>query len=187
MVGEGYISLPPQATALFSFLHQIGGVLAIAVTAVAAGFALVAWRGGHVAFGAAVFLGVTFLFPMYLTSDYALGFTSFVIAHGLQYLIFLAVHSGAGCKPHERWPMIVGPAVLVATILLGSAIWDIAPLLNSANLPSLGVGLTISVTLAHVWVDRFIWRMRDTERARWVRTRFCAVLQPITPRIQIQR
>ena len=50
-------------------------------------------RNGHLLSATAVGLSVCFLFPMYVSHDYMLGYVSFSVAHGLQYLIFLTTHS----------------------------------------------------------------------------------------------
>jgi hypothetical protein len=123
-----------------------------------------------------LFLSVTFLFPMYLTNDYMLGFTSFTVAHGLQYLIFLFVHSGHVRREFTKFTGALGfilPPVLLLTVMsVGNLLWN-GP--TSKLVPA----IVPSLTLAHFWVDQFLWRTRDRQQGAWIKSRFAAVLGPV--------
>jgi hypothetical protein len=175
-IGAEYAPLPDQAVALLSFLHSVGAALALSLAAAAVFFAARAWGQGQALYGAAVLLSITFLFPMYLTDNYMIGFTSFVIAHGLQYLVFLATHSTNRDVFRGRNSALTAPILLAIILLVANSIWVKAPWLNSTQFPTLGVGVIFAITLVHFWLDRFIWRMRDKERAGWIKTRFGCVI-----------
>jgi|HubBroStandDraft_6_1064221.scaffolds.fasta_scaffold20601_4 hypothetical protein len=179
-IGESYMPLPAEAAAALRILYEIGKVLAIPLTGAALWFAITAWRQGQRQFGAAIFLGITFLFPMYLTRDFTIGFTSIVTAHGLQYLIFLAAHSAGRDRQRPSRSRIVAPAILLLFILGAGPAFVVV--VHSADAQSLSLAFVFGVSLVHFWLDRFLWRMKDKDRAAWIKARFGAVLRsrPLT-------
>jgi hypothetical protein len=186
VIGASSMQLPDEATAAIGFLYEIGKMLALPTTGAALWLAISAWRSGQPLFSMVIFLSVTFLFPMYLTSDYTIGFTSFVTAHGLQYLIFLAVHSTGHDPAHPVRARIIAPAILFLFMVVGLSFDDLKSL-HTASLQSLGLAVVFAITLVHFWVDRFIWRMKDKERARWIKDRFGAVIEPRSCSAEIVR
>jgi hypothetical protein len=117
----GYIGLEVPR-----FGYEIGAAASIPITGVAIWMMIQGFRAGHYRFGVAIALSACFLFPMYLTHNYVLGFVSFALAHGVQYLIFLFTHSVG-----ERQPMTDGrarlgmPVLLIALVIAGVCIWNI--------------------------------------------------------------
>ena len=69
---------------------------------------------------------------------------------------------------------LVGPAALLGTVVVGSLVWN-TELVKS--LPTVGAAIIPALTLGHFWVDLFLWRMRDKDRAAWVKSRFGFVLK----------
>ncbi len=158
--------------------YLIGLAAAIPLTGVALWLVIGAYRKGNFLFGTSIFLSVSFLFPMYLTHDYWLGYLSFSVAHGLQYIIFLFTHCiGQTRKAREaRYRMIkpIAPVVLLTAMVVGTVVWNTAMV---KSLPIIGVAVIPSLTLGHFWVDLFLWRMRNRDRAAWVKARFGFVLR----------
>jgi hypothetical protein len=179
MINEEYVPLPTQVVEFLDFFYDIGTAFAIPVIAVALWLAVNAWREKHLVYGLAIFLSVTFLITIYLTNDYYLGFLSFVTAHGLQYIVFLSTHSLCKNMQKTRRRLIfAAPVVLVMAMLLGHFVTSIGPHLSVATLPKLGLAIVFSIGLVHFWVDRFVWRMTNQERAGWIRDHFGQVIQP---------
>jgi hypothetical protein len=187
MIGANYVPVGPGAIHLIEIGYDLGRAAAVLLTGVALWFAARVWRENHLMAASAIFLSVTFLFPMYLTHDYLLGFLSFATAHGLQYLIFLATHS---MNPDRRsivklrppFRVILAPTALVGVAFLGHTIWRDAPKVRAADFPSIGIAIVLSLTLVHFWLDQFLWRMKSKERAGWIRSRYGYVLGCTTPK-----
>jgi len=181
MIGEQYMPIGSTAVRLMEFSYDVGALAAIPLTAGAFWLAVRAWCRKQYLFGIAIFLSVTYLFTMYLTRDYLLGFISFTTAHGLQYLIFLFTHSVNRRKQdlvasYSPIAIIAAPAALLVAMVIGSLIFNNAPAIATTKLPSIGVAIVLSITLVHFWLDLFLWRMRNKERANWIRARFGFVL-----------
>lgn len=177
MIGAEYVPLSVEVNECLSLFYDVGAVLAIPTAGVAVWLAIVALRDGRAVFGASIFLSVTFLFPMYLSHDYMIGFMSFVVAHGLQYLIFLGAHSAGQNTDRPKSSLFIRPALLVLVVLIANLLWKVQTFGSSDFM--FGFALIQSLTLIHFWLDRFLWRMRDKGRAYWIKARFAAVIQPL--------
>lgn len=159
-----------------SFAYKIGAVAAIPVAGVAIWMMIQGFRAGHYRFGIAIALSACFLFPMYLTHNYFLGFVSFALAHGVQYLIFLFTHAVGERQPTTEGRARLGMlALLIALVIAGACIWNIPAI---GNIPRIGVAIVPALTLAHFWIDLFLWRMKDPDRAAWIKARFGTVIRP---------
>jgi hypothetical protein len=183
MIGKQYVPIDLATLRVFDLLREIGSVAALALSVLALVFLIKAWRQRNFLYGMAIFLSITFLFPMYLSTNYMIGFASFAAAHGLQYLVFLSTHSIGTRKPYKQFPdavsgFLVAPALLVAVILLGYLIWNKAPTIKSEQFSLIGISIILGLTLAHFWIDQFLWKMKDKERAQWVKDRYRFLFQP---------
>ncbi|MBI3563092.1 MAG: hypothetical protein HY080_15390 [Gammaproteobacteria bacterium] len=177
MIGKQYMPLDPVTLRVFDFLREIGSIAALVLSVLAAVFLLKAWRQQNFLYGIAIFFSITFLFPMYLSENYMIGFGSFAVAHGLQYLVFLSTHSlgtriSYGNTPNIRFSFLFPPVILVATIFLGYLIWSKGPEIKSEHFTLFGMSIILGLTLAHFWIDQFLWKMKDRERAQWVKDRY---------------
>lgn len=181
MIGAQYMPLKAVETQVIDFFYHLGLIAALPLTGLALWLAVRAWLKQQYLFGIAIFLSVTFLFTMYLSRDYTLGFLSFAAAHGLQYLVFLFAHSiGRGREAFARrqfsLAVVAAPVTLLLVMGAGRLIWSGAFAdQSSATLP-FAVSVVLSLTLVHFWVDQFLWRMKNKERADWMKSRFGHVL-----------
>jgi hypothetical protein len=121
-IGASYVQLPAEAAAAIGSFYEIGKVLAFPTAGAALWLAITAWRRGHAVFGLVIFLSVTFLFPMYLMDSSFTGYTSFVTAHGLQYLVFLAAHSAGQDPLRLGRSRLIAPAILLLWMVWASAL-----------------------------------------------------------------
>jgi hypothetical protein len=168
--------LGPFGARLVDLAYAVGFAAAIPLALVAGWMMVRACRDGHAVFGISLFLSVCFFAPMYLSHDHQLGYISFTIAHGLQYLIFLIVHCAGQTRPRvapSRLGRLLGPAVLLAAVLIGHFLWNMK---LARSVPAIGIAIVPALTLGHFWLDLFVWRLRDRERASWVQARFGFVL-----------
>jgi hypothetical protein len=182
MIGAQHVHIDTTLLTTIRFLHNIGAIAAVALTGWAFFLLLKSWRLKKITYGAAIFLSTTFLFPMYLSSNYMIAIASFVIAHGLQYIIFLMAHSLGGLKPtrgqpFKFWTSLFPLLALVGIIGIGDLIWTRAPMLQSERFPLIGLSIILGLTLSHFWIDQFMWRMRNTERAKWVKDNYGFIFQ----------
>jgi nitrate reductase NapE component len=177
MIGQQYVHIDATPLAAIRFLHDVGTFVALALTGGALLLLLKAWHQRQFIYGAAIFLSVTFLFPMYISENYMIAVASFTIAHGLQYVVFLAAHSLSPPKS-TRWrsfpflAILIPPLILAGIVGTGHLIWTNAPTFQSDLLPLVGLSIILGLTLSHFWIDQFMWRMRNSERAKWVRQNY---------------
>ena len=181
MLGEQYVPLGPVTGSVIEFLYRAGLVAAVPVTGYALWLSAGALLKRQYLFGIGIFLSVTFLFTMYLTNDYTLGFISFVGAHGLQYLVFLFTHSfGISKESFAKRRLSIGiiaaPMALLIFMVAGRLIWRSSFADAPGGALPLAITIVLSLTLVHFWVDQFLWRMKNKERAAWMRARFGYVL-----------
>jgi hypothetical protein len=169
LIGAEWMPVDSRLAPAIQSAYTIGQIWAMALTAVAALLLVRAFSRKHYLTGVALFLSVTFMFAMYLTDDYTLGFVAFTVAHGLQYLIFLGAH---GAKRKMAIPALLG--VMLAAYL----IWSNASAIRTDALPAAGLAIIYAVGIAHIWLDQCLWKMREPTRARWMRDRFAFVLYP---------
>lgn len=112
---------------------------------------------------------VLFFLPMYVAANSVLAMQSWAIAHGLQYLVFLGYHASG----RTRWALLgLLPLALFAGCAgAGYVVWNEAAVVQSWSSPLLAKGAVATltaITLAHYWVDMFVWRFRSSERRRWL-------------------
>jgi hypothetical protein len=174
MIGSQHVPIDEMFLRVLRWGYRIGAVAAVGITAWAFFLLLKNWRQKQFVFGIAIFLSAVFLFPMYISNNYMVAVASFTIAHGLQYVIFLAAHSFSPFSSVDRRQrrysaLLLPPIVLLAIIGIGHLIWTRAPMIDSGKFPLVGLSILLGLTLAHFWVDQFMWKMRNPDRARWIK------------------
>jgi hypothetical protein len=140
---------------------------------------------------ACFFTLVLFFLPMFLSHDINVAFFSYAIAHGTQYLAFMAMLSldlgREGRRAVSKRMLVVG-ASLVLVGLAGARAADLkalAPIEASVILTSVldflaGIGL--GTTLAHFVVDAGAWKLSQPAARRYVRGRFAFLFEPAPTR-----
>jgi hypothetical protein len=178
--------LGPAGIVGAQFAYELGAAMSIPLVGVAIWMMIRAFRDRHYRFGVAIALSICFLFPMYVTHNYLLGYVSITIAHGLQYMIFLFTHAASPRLKSKdlRIAKYGGPALIVAIVILANFIWNTDQV---KHLPTIGPAIIPALTLPHFWVDLFLWRMKDRERAAWIKARFGPVIRPAAGQVQLQR
>jgi hypothetical protein len=174
----------------------IAGLIGYAVVfAVAVGHFL-AHRHSYDAYSATIFwLCVAWYVPIYAALGHPLlSIASFTTAHGLQYLVLLGFHAyrRSRLRAVRRWDRDAFPGTLIGWYALmpcfalaaaagtGALLWHypelpfagfgqlIKTMAGASGIAKAGAGLVAGITLAHFWVDQFIWRSRTPERRGWL-------------------
>jgi hypothetical protein len=119
-----------------------------------------------------IYLGCVFFFlPAYLSDNPLFLVTSWTVAHGLQYLVMLAFHAG-GAVRGERGARTLRPAVIFGVSLLtGVGLWLAADRMAGVAHVTMAKALfavIMALTLAHYWIDAFLWRLRTPARRAWL-------------------
>lgn len=182
--------------ASFAALWYVGFVLLVASFAMAL-FAI--WQRRAEASGlntALLLVSTVFFVPYFFIGDALLAFVSFTWAHGLQYLLFLLVHSmSRNDLDTSRSSRGTQRILKVCSVLLFFAfcgwfvrdliVWSTqfgtatAALLSiQANYPlilNMVVAFLTGITMVHFVWDARIWRLGDVEPRKWVRKRFAFI------------
>lgn len=178
MIGKQYVSLDASTLSVIDFFYTFGRWMALGLTLCAVALAISAWRRGEFMHGLSLILCVTFLFTMYVTKDYMIGFGAFAAAHGLQYLVFLFAHSTQN-RSERNFALQASfqPLLLIAILIAAHMLWTNSAIFATTEMPLRGVGIIFGLGLAHFWVDQFLWRMKDKDRARWIKEKYGFLFQ----------
>jgi hypothetical protein len=109
---------------------------------------------------------VIFFAPLFLTADPLIAVSSWAVAHGLQYLIFLAVH--AGSRTRATLTGLIPIATLIVVAYVGYLLWNTYPEWGNETLVRIGAAAVVAINLAHYWVDMFLWKFQTPERRKWL-------------------
>lgn len=124
---------------------------------------------------------------------------NFTLVHGIQYLVFMVVHVVGQVRERKRANLTLAkptntldPWIMFFTIAvaIGLVINDVEKLssFTSVLLTALHVefsterliitfiGFSFGLTMAHFWVDQFIWKLSQPEPRAWVSSRYGYVL-----------
>jgi hypothetical protein len=122
------------------------------------------------------YLGCVFFFlPAYLSDNPLFLVTSWSVAHGLQYLVMMAFHAGAAGRIEGGLKALRPPLTLGLSLVGGVALWLLADrmLVRADALTARALfAVIIALTLAHYWMDQFLWRFRTPGRRAWLARSF---------------
>jgi hypothetical protein len=124
---------------------------------------------------------LAFFVPLYLSNNVLISFSSYAIAHGLQYLVFMAVVSlnSSETPTVTPWRGLLKMACL--TLIFGFICYRLADLrgvefINShvaaGKLLDFMVGVVFGGTLAHFVIDAGAWRLRKADSREFMVKRF---------------
>jgi hypothetical protein len=168
---------------VFSLLRY-GGLAIYAVLIPCTLYYLVAnWRR-HEPMALVIFLGCVFFFlPTYLSTDPLLVLVAWAVAHGLQYVLILGLHAAgrATGQPERRsvWPLLLFTVVVLGGVVL----WRVSGRIQLDGGDTeirLAVSFVVAVTLAHYWVERYLWKFSSPERRAWLEQSFRFLSPPTT-------
>lgn len=167
-------------------LFRYGGLAIYAVLIPCTLYYLVAnWRR-HEPFALVILLGCVFFFlPTYLSTDPLLVLVAWAVAHGLQYVLILGLHAAgrATGQPEQRsvWPLLLFTVVVLGGVIL----WRVSGRIQLDGGDTeirLAVSFVVAITLAHYWVERYLWKFSSPERRAWLEQSFRFLSLPKTTR-----
>jgi hypothetical protein len=157
----------------FVVLHRLGALvyLAVPVLLACAIVKVPALRASRLRL-TYLLLGALFFLPTFLFDDQISATMGYAMAHGLQYLVFMAVVVIA------RRPPLVSLAMLAAistagAILLNGAV--LAPDVSDWPYRFAIYGAFVGTVMAHFVLDAGIWRLRESFQRGYMRERFAFV------------
>jgi hypothetical protein len=126
-----------------------------------------------------------FFYPIYLSSNILVAFSSYAIAHGLQYIIFMMVVSVNAERETVRRTVRNVVKLMLLTLLVGFAFYRVADLKGlefirqqAALTTSLDflVGAVFGATMAHFVIDAGAWRLSKAAPRAYMVKRFGFIL-----------
>jgi hypothetical protein len=174
---------PAYLHAPFAFFYRAGTLLFLGL----AGFSLVVYfkllKDTTVFKTLFYFTSVFFFYPVFISIDINIGFLSYAIAHGLQYLLFMTVVS-ANAEPRHRaravsYRNLAKLAIFVS--IVGFAFWRVGDLrqLEIARESRIYAfvfdflfGAVLGATMSHFVVDASAWKLRMIPQRSYISQRF---------------
>lgn len=149
-----------------------GGIAIYAVLVPATLLYLYRRRARFRAASALLYLGCVFFFlPAYASREPLFLLVSWSVAHGVQYLVFLAFHAAGQAQGRLGVRALVPFGLFTVCLGAGVAMWRFTAQVQDwgdHEAIRLAVATTNSLTLAHYWIDQFLWRFGDPERRAWL-------------------
>jgi hypothetical protein len=196
LLNPQYFTLDLNAIAPVIEPLYIAGIISYAAVFGFAARHFLRHRRAYDGYSATIFwLCVAWYVPIYVALGHPLlSIASFTTAHGLQYLVLLGFHAYQRSKLRVARRAESGPfpgsligwytsmpcLAFVAAALTGAVLVRHPELpfagfaqiiqrgLGAGGVAKAGAGLVAGLTLAHFWVDQFIWRSRTLERRGWL-------------------
>lgn len=178
---------PAYLKSSFDLLYRIGfvGFLALAV------FAIVVYvkyfRDTSLFKTLFFFTAVLFFAPIFISTDNNIGFLSYAIAHGLQYIIFMTVLSTTAADEQVGTSLFKSVTMfLVFLLLVGFAFWRVNDLREMefvkatwayARTADFLFGAMLGATMSHFVIDASAWRLSLEKQRSYIKKRFYFVFE----------
>lgn len=114
---------------------------------------------------------VFFFLPAYLSDDPLFLLVSWSVAHGTQYLVFLAFHAAGKSHGQLGFKALVPFGLFLLCLGGGALLWRYVAVVQDkgdAELIKVLLATTNALTLAHYWIDAFLWKFGNAERRAWL-------------------
>ena len=179
---------PPYLRVSFDYLYQIGFVSFFALAVFSVAVYLKYFQDTSLFKTLFFFTSVFFFAPVFISTDNNIGFLSYAIAHGLQYIIFMSVISFSSGNDKVR-PMLyknVG-VFLVFLLVVGFAFWRVNDLRQIefvkstwayARIADFFFGAVLGATMSHFVIDASAWRLSMAKQRSYITKRFNFVFDP---------
>lgn len=176
MIGSSYMNLNEISIQMINYFYNFGFYLSFVIIFFAIPIISLNFIKQRSSLFFVNFIACTF-FPlsMYFTSNYMIGIGAFAISHGIQYVIILFFKRANSTPLNINKLLFKKIYILYFFIiaLIGHYLWKILSsdiFTNSTN--TFGLSLILGLTLAHFWIDQYLWRMSDTDVRNWVKDEY---------------
>jgi hypothetical protein len=181
----GMAAAPAYLHGLFNGLYLLGSIT-LAGVAIFALFVYVKYFSDTTILKSLFyFTSVFFFFPVFISTDLTVAFVSYAMAHGLQYLIFMAtisLNSGEGARASGKTFSYLNVLKLAALILVVNALFSrmgglkeletIKSSLIFARSVDFLLGAVLGTTMAHFVVDAGAWKLSMARQRSYITRRF---------------
>jgi hypothetical protein len=164
----------------FDFLYRLGFVAFLAVAVFSVVVYAKYFRETSPLKTIFFFTTVFFFLPVFLSTDNNIGFLSYAIAHGLQYIIFMSVISATTSESRSLQYKSMG-VLLVLLLLVGFVFWRVNDLRELefvkgtwayARAADFLFGAVLGATMSHFLIDASAWRLSLEKQRSYITKRF---------------
>jgi hypothetical protein len=176
---------PAYLHGAFDLFYKIGWVAFFAVPLFALVIYIKFFKNTTLLKTCLFFTSVFFFLPVFISTDNNIGFLSYAIAHGLQYIIFMTVISATASGDQIRSLSYKSLAQFAGLLLIvGFAFWRVNDLRDMeivkstwayARVADFLFGGVLGATMAHFVVDADAWRLSMESRREYIKKRFSFV------------
>jgi len=169
----------------FDLLYQVGWIAFFVVPLFSLVVYLKFFKHTTVLKSCLFFTSVFFFLPVFISTDNNIGFLSYAMAHGLQYIIFMTIISATATGESTQsysYKSLAQFAVLL--LIVGFAFWRVNDLRGFqivqstwayARVADFLFGAVLGATMAHFVVDADAWRLSLQSRREYIKKRFSFV------------
>ena len=164
----------------FDFLYRFGMIAFLAMVVVSVAVYVKYFQHTSVFKTLFFFTAVLFFAPVFISTNNNIGFLSYAVAHGFQYIIFMSVISATGAD--VRTSLYKNLAVfLVFLLLVGFAFWRVNDLRDMtfvkgtwafARTADFLFGAVLGATMSHFVIDASAWRLSMAKQRSYMTRRF---------------
>lgn len=119
-----------------------------------------------------LYLGCVFFFlPAYISDHPLFLLVSWSVAHGVQYLFFLVFHAAAKAQGRLGVKALIPLGIFLLCLGGGVALWRYTLAVQNTSdtgLIRIMLATTNALTLAHYWIDAFLWQFGNPQRRAWL-------------------
>ena len=166
----------------FDLLYQIGFVAFLVMVVFAIGVYVKYFQDTSLFKTLFFFTAVLFFAPIFISTDNNIGFLSYAIAHGVQYIIFMTVLTTTAADEKVGTSLFKSVTLfLVFLLLVGFAFWRVNDLRELGFVKSTWAfartadflfGAMLGATMSHFVVDASAWRLSMAKQRSYIRKRF---------------
>lgn len=176
----GKSAMPQEYFPIFDTMHQIGMVLYLGLVAYSVLLFLRNRMNLFSANGVMYFTLVAFFGPLYFTETIEGAFLSYAIAHGIQYLVFMAIIA-SGTEKDGQASLWLNIAWFVAIVVGVGLIFVMPNRLSGSEFYTgemarftidLAVGAVLGATMAHFLIDAYTWKLSNPTSRTYILQRF---------------